>query len=845
MTVRLQSPFRLVFIMLPAVFFLIIATATLALAAENEPAKSVPLQPQASPTPDCPDRGGNGLAQVSCERPVIQGHIFEDRNNDGQPSAGDWFLEGAPVKLYDPDGALVAEQVTGSGGWYRFTGIVPLYDREEYIVRIEGYPPGYCIPVGRQVYEIDAKDFSSRFCCTFRANFIFRRGGCEIPVPPGAPPPTPIPVPPSHQPKPPPIDTTGRQIHLPILNYLGDHEGACDSWIEVQNVGHNVAKALVMFWGEAGACPPQCNGPLKVECSGLLQPGSTWNFLGNQVPAAAKSAVIFSADAVQLGRDIFADALCEELFSSVVFDCEEYRRFKKAYEDFSIWRGFDFYTFYGQPLAAEVVRKCSDASTSDLPASSAYSGVTGGMLGALDPEFGGFAFYAPLLYANRNGMNSIMYIHNAGLECTSVELWFKEQDDCLRATICEIFSLSPGETYQYDAGQCVGPEWQGSAWIRTSQPMAITIDQIGHDALMTYNGTPSQIDYTFRNRYDAIFSPGSQINYGPLIYREFNGWQTGVQVQNLSSVVNAKVKVYFVDNSGDIITTLVDWVCPRGSQSFFLPVVNNLPGNFIGQIRVESQDWFSPGDPAVEAPSIVSVAQLIRYGDPGMTSVMEAVAYNLFAEPQVFDWQIGKGCGGLCSGVGLIGIPSLLKDLRNTGVTTEIAIMNAVPKPGFTDFAMYIYDQNGLLDFVCEKLNSKQVEYINLNDWGYINPGFKGSAVISATFWEHDVFDASGGFVRNLVGLGAVKIERQGTILGNDIPGDEAAGSEGFPIFGPFNFYGGHAPTICPGQPLDSPGGGSPPSDPRPPAPQPTTRPSATPSPTAPVPPPPPGPTIP
>ena len=35
----------------------------------------------------------------------------------------------------------------------------------------------------------------------------------------------------------------------------------------------------------------------------------------------------------------------------------------------------------------------------------------------------------------------------------------------------------------------------------------------------------------------------------------------------------AKVKVYFLDRSGDVITTLVDWICPRGSQTFFLPLI--------------------------------------------------------------------------------------------------------------------------------------------------------------------------------------------------------------------------------------------------------------------------------
>jgi len=92
------------------------------------------------------------------------------------------------------------------------------------------------------------------------------------------------------------------------------------------------------------------------------------------------------------------------------------------------------------------------------------------------------------------------------------------------------------------------------------------------------------------------------------------------------------------------------------------------------------------------------------------------------------------------------------------------------------------------------------VEYINLATWGFINPGFRGSAVISATFWEHEVFDGNGGFVRNVVGLAAVSVERVGSVLGDPIPGDESAGTESVPIPGPFQFLGPAAPT-CPGQP--------------------------------------------
>jgi hypothetical protein len=609
------------------------------------------------------------------------------------------------------------------------------------------------------------------------------------------------------------------QVHLPIMNFQGQND-VCRTWLEVQNVGSEFSKAALVVWGEPGFCPPQCSGPLKVECSGLLKPGSTWNFIYPQVPNGSKSGILFSFTARQLSQigdplgfdDIVADVLCETLFFNVVGDCDDYRRFKKAYNEGLVFAGIPLDRAYGSPLAVEVLRHCPGDETPGAEVSSKYAGIAGIDLGAYDPVFGGYAYYVPLLYAESSDLNSVMYIQNGGLECSSIEIWFKAQDDCLRARICEIFTLAPGETYQFDSNDCVGPDFQGNAWLRSSQPMGIAVDIFGRDILMTYVGVPTELNYTF-NPDDATFTTGNQVAYGPLIYSEYQGWDTGVQVQNMSSVVAAKVKVYFLDRSGDVITTLVDWICPRGSQTYFLPVVADLPGTWVGSLRVESQEWFSPGDPLVLPPNITGIVTLIKYTDAARSDTAEAIAYNLLTEQRAYDWQVGCCGGGTDSGIGLIAIPSVLKDIDNTGVTAELAIANLVPKPGFTDFAIYIYDQNGLLDYVCQKLNEKQVEYIDFNSWGYLNPGFKGSAIISATFWEHDMFDEQGLFIRNLLGLAAVIVERTGTHLGEDIPGDEAAGTAGIPFresdvedeeFS-FDFEGPVAP-LCPGQP-----GGRPP----------------------------------
>jgi hypothetical protein len=539
--------------------------------------------------------------------------------------------------------------------------------------------------------------------------------------------------------------TPGTVIQVPILGWIGNSGQGVDLLIEVQNAGDRDTRVRLDLYGDySGFCEPQSTTRGKYECSGVLRPGSAWVWSQAQIPSWAVSGILYAVPLT-----------CPSTGS------------------------------WDVPLAAEVVRKGPGVPDEFVDVSAAYSGVSQAMEGVADPVFGGFSYYAPIVFANRDGFNSWLYIQNSGSQCTSVELWFKQQDDCINAQICDVPALAPGETYRFNASDCVGPSFRGSVWIRTSQPTGVVVDHVGSDVFMSYIAKPADVVDPQTGRR----SWGSQVAYGPLIYREQQGWDTFLAVQNLSSVNSAKVKVYFLDNGGGIITSLVDWVCPRGMQFFSLPAINNLPGNYTGQVRVESQDSFAVGGPPVNATNIAAIAQLIKYDGPARQQALEAIAYNLFPEFQAFDWQTGETQAW---NVSRIAIPSFTR--RSAQVTTELAIENVVPQPGFTDFAIYIYDQNGLVDFVCEKLNEKQTEYINLDDWGIINPGFRGSAVISATYWQH----YSG--TRNVVGLAAVKIERSNTVLGQDIPGDESAGSEGFPIQGPFRFAGPFAPR-CPGQP--------------------------------------------
>ncbi len=593
------------------------------------------------------------------------------------------------------------------------------------------------------------------------------------------------------------------RVQLPVLG--GD---TCETWIQVQNVGKKETKALLVAWGEPGFCPPQSAGPLKTECSGLIRPGSAWSFATGQIPNGARSAIVYSLNASdrirnERGNQLpFADAVCDAIFQLAVGSHIEWLQFDEAYRYQDVFGGpigpsgdqlrLDFAAHPGEPLAVSVNRTCMDTDAG-VAMSAAYTGISSDMEGAIDPRYGGYGYYAPLIFADRNDLNTWLYVQNSGIECTSLEFWFKAQDNCLRPILGDVLALAPGETLHFDPSTVIGPDWLGTAWIRSTQPLGIVVDTMGDNHFSSYAGV-------FADVFDLSLSLGNQINYAPLVYSEYQGWDSAIQVQNLSATVNAKVKVYFLDRSGDVITTLVDWICPRGSQTFFLPVIAALPGNWTGSARVESQEWWSPGQPLVDPPKVVSVVLLDRWADPARTVRREAVAYNAQTECLLYDWQIATGTkGGLTSGSAVFAIPMVAKG--NRGITSEIGITNLVPKPGFTDFAIFLYDQNGLLDYVCQKLSEKQVEYIDLNTWGAVPPGFLGSMVVSAVFWEHPVFDDEGGFERNLVGLGGVAVERVGATLGDeDVPGDESKAFEAFPVFD--HFQQEELPN-CPGVPRE------------------------------------------
>ncbi|MFN2114691.1 MAG: hypothetical protein ACK2T6_03185, partial [Anaerolineae bacterium] len=297
-------------------------------------------------------------------------------------------------------------------------------------------------------------------------------------------------------------------VHLPVLNYVGDRE-ACSTWINLHLVGSAPKKAVLFVWGEPGFCPPQQAGPLTIECTGLIRPGATWAFAPSQIPRGAVSGVLFALSARRLsefdldlvyGFDaVLADVVCATLWQHAAGCCGDYYEpFRMAYQEGGVWEGLPMDLAAGinegGVLTAEVRRECVTGGDSSRRAASSYSGLRSVSLGRAD-RAGSHGYFVPSLRTGDETGTSMLYVHNAGLECATVELWLKPQDDCAPARLCADELIAAGETLNIDPQDCVGGGWRGSGWFRSSKMLAVVVDEVGPSTLASYVAEPEHVTH--------------------------------------------------------------------------------------------------------------------------------------------------------------------------------------------------------------------------------------------------------------------------------------------------------------------------------------------------------------
>ncbi len=495
-------------------------------------------------------------------------------------------------------------------------------------------------------------------------------------------------------------------VFLPVMTPIGPD---CQPALVMQNLGQEPSKAVLLTWGNQGNCRPEANGPLMAECSGLVMPGAAWTFTGPQIATGSVSGALFSFSARRLSElgaqlpfdDVAADFMCERLYFGVVGDAPDYSRFLQAFRAGSDFEGLPLGRIVGGPIGAQWIERCAGAQ----PGTNALRPA---QASAFSAEAAGYLSFLP--WVERDWT---LYVQNLGADCAESELW--GVGPAGQAKACETMSIAPGESRGLRAADCL--DQAGGLWIRSSQPVAMVARLENQDHWAVYGGQGAG---------------------GTMLHLELMDLATPLRIfaQNPSTTVTATVALRLRDADGEHL--------------LFNAAV--LPPRQTAELRV------APADLGAAAGKPLSL--LLESASQGELPPAPVIAVAM-SESASRPGAIGRALSLVAgersrSGAALVGLPAIDRDESSiTGASraSRLLVHNSVEVPGFTDFGIYVYDQNGFLDVVCQKLNDRQVAVIDLQALGFLNRGFRGSALVSATFWEHDVFDPQGNFLRNLVAL--------------------------------------------------------------------------------------------
>lgn len=491
----------------------------------------------------------------------------------------------------------------------------------------------------------------------------------------------------------------GKRVQLPAI----DNENGWETWVQVQNVGTKDSGVVVFFWGDySGRCPANDPGPMNTACMRVSK-DAVWT-LEARIPSRAKSAIAYS-----VATTVFDEA-CDDAGDAV--------------GDTTAWKAWeDTYRGTGEPLAVIVQRQ----GTNDFGTvvSSAYPGFTESMQGEGPP----YQYFTPYAMRRYHNLYTMMVIQNSGDQCTPVSIYYKEQEPCIFEWIQRVEQLAPGESIRLRVPDKIHCEWLGSAYVKANQPLSIIVDQTSFSKYCPDSGDRGTLLTYGAQPYKPA---GGTLAYAPLLFRMWSGWQTGIQVQNLTQQsLPTFVTVNFMDNSGGELMFLGDWVCPNGADTFFLPAITDLGSDYVGAADIQShkQVGYPSGKETGGQPifAVVDVKKAWVYSDtldrwePALPGEAQGGSYN--ADP-ISAHQRRK----------YIALPLISK---SDEVTSTIAIRNN-SNCNRIQLQIHIHDSTGAKQTIISSLwlEPKQLRLVDLANIGTVVSGFIGAGIVEVTSVE-------------------------------------------------------------------------------------------------------------
>ena len=491
------------------------------------------------------------------------------------------------------------------------------------------------------------------------------------------------------------------QVWLPAM---GGSRPGCDGRLVLQNLSSAGERGVLVTWGDSGACPPDSAGPVHIACTGLIAPQANWILQGSQLGAGSRSGTVYSFADVPANPPLAAgasvgdgntDLACEAPFAWIKGDPQEYRRFQRAFLSNGRYRNFIFERMVGDPLAVSWTERCGEARSN-------YDALRWGQASAWsEPEQAQLSFL-PLI-----GADWEILVQNMGLDCADAALRLDLGDG--RTKVCEMPWIAPGEARSLRVGDCA-PEAL-SARVMASQPIAVVARRAAEGPRAAYVGRGVG---------------GAELH---LAWPGDRALAAVVGLQNPSTTLTATVRLQADDRWGDRRLLREARLGPGAGLRLDLAPAELGSVSDAAFLRVESV-----ADDQGRRTPIVGAAWQQRDG-------LTIAAQELL---------VGTPEG---AGTGLLALPIFQSD---PAVPTRLVVHNDVGRFGRTEFSVAMYDRVvGLIGVVCLRLDARASKVIDLDVWRFAPTSFSGSAVISASHWEHDRDDDGRRLPDNPVGLSA------------------------------------------------------------------------------------------
>jgi hypothetical protein len=426
--------------------------------------------------------------------------------------------------------------------------------------------------------------------------------------------------------------------------------------------------------------------------------------------------------------------------------------------------------------------------TGELGCSSMGSYILGIPFGAFLDGFDGHS-YLPIVQTN-SGWNSVIHVTNidpSSPDASVVNVHYYEAfgQGAAGPSFSDVVYLDQGESAVIDVSDLVGDDWIGSVWITSDYGVVANVSRVkpSTDMAVTNTAAPSlwAITSVDDEDFDGVFDT-AQVGsiaefemYAPLLFNNWNGWNTGISIVNLSEFQNTVTVTYYDDGSSVSQDTLT--IPAKGMEYIYTPDMGDADG-FKGSAVISSV-----------LPFHAAIDEVKYSTGEAMSYIATAATAGVF-----YADQIGNDFSVLGFGPRLAA-PIIQKGSPTTGLgdTSGIELFNAARDSGATVWG-YFFDPAGNL--VAPSLNLLSPWTASMGPLGgstfytlnasEMPVGFTGSAMIFPVAGGNDPFEGSVAGITNVVNY--------------DVQGDGAAVFNLFNTWGQFRFFVSQNPCIPIGQ---------------------------------------------